>query len=144
MSAAIRVYLPLSTQQLGTLSVDRKLSTPELTGFAVTPRLLSTLGSVEDDESGEYAALQEAAFQVTVQVGRVVAAADIEAAQVDARIDSLPDAAAGQVMVRGGLELRRIVSLQVLDPVNERDPGTELDLSWYDVTELSQLLEILQ
>lgn len=144
MSAAIRVYLPLSLRQLNTLWTDRTLSTPELPGFAVTPRLLSTLGSIEDDESGEYAALQEAAFQVTVQGGRVVVAADVDAAQVDAQVERVPGASAALVVVRGGLALRRVVSLQVLDPMDQRDPGTELDLSWYDVTELPQLLSSLE
>lgn len=144
MSAAIRVYVPLSSQQLRTLSTERMLSTPVLPGFAVTPRLLSTLGSEHDDESGEYAALQEAAFQVTVQGDRVVVAADVDAAQVDAQVERVPGASAALVMVRGGLALRRVVSLQVLDPVDERDPGTELDLSWYDVTELPQLLSNLE
>lgn len=140
MSGAIRVYLPLRIDQLHVLSTNRELLSAELRGFAVTPGLLAALPSPEDEEGGEYAALQDAAFQAAVQGVRIVVAADLDPDHVDEQFPRTPGSSAAQVTVRGGLTLPRVVSLQVLDPDDQRDPGAELELSWYDVTELAQLL----
>ncbi|NYJ73997.1 DUF6912 family protein [Allobranchiibius huperziae] len=134
-----RVYLPLTASQLHTLQGTRRLPDDELVGFAVTELLTETLPASEDDEGREYAALQEAALQSASRGGRVVVAADVddELVQPPAAGD---EGSPGRVLVREGLDLRRVVSLQVLDPAGERDPDSDLDLSWYDVTELAQLL----
>ncbi len=140
MSGVIRVYLPLTTDQLTELLTKREVSAAQLQGFAVTPGLLAALPSPEDEEGGEYAALQEAAFHAAVQGVRVIVAADVVPENIEEPSARSPGSSPAQVTVRGGLALPRVVSLQVLDPEGERDPGTEMDLSWYDVTELSQLL----
>lgn len=137
MSAVRRVYLPLTVAQLRVLHSERLLSGIELTGFAVTPALAQQLPSGEDDEGLEYAALQEAAQAAAVQGVRVVVAADIDDLQIEPAGD---DVSLARVVVRDGLPLRRAVSLQVLDPTDERDEVSDLDLSWYDVTELAALL----
>lgn len=155
MSAATRVYLPLNMRQLRTLSAERYLSDGELEGFAVTVALVAALPSSEDEEGHEYAALQEAALAAAVRGGLVVLAADVDSAQVEepGQADNVEDHGAageqmsqspGRVVVREGVALRRVVSVQVLDPANERDPSADLELSWYDVTELAHLLEALE
>ena len=136
-----RVYLPLTAGQLRELQDTRRIADDGLVGFAVTRLLIESLPASEDDEGHEYAALQEAALESASCGGRVVVAADVDDEQV--RSTSGDEGSPGRLLVDEGLDLRRIVSLQVLDPAGERDPDSDLDLSWYDVTELSHLLLVL-
>ena len=134
-----RVYLPLTVPQLQALQDARRIADEELVGFAVTALLIQSLPASEDDEGHEYAALQEAALESASRGGRFVVAADVN----DDLVQSPPagdEGSPGRVLVHEGLDLRRVVSLQVLDPAGERDPDSDLDLSWYDVTELGALL----
>ncbi len=134
-----RVYLPLTASQLQALRDTRRIGDEELVGFAVTALLTASLPASEDDEGQEYAALQEAALESASRGGRVVVAADVDDEQVQPP-DAGDEGSPGRVLVREGLDLRRVVSLQVLDAAGERDPDSDLDLSWYDVTELADLL----
>ncbi|MBO1755574.1 hypothetical protein [Allobranchiibius sp. CTAmp26] len=134
-----RVYLPLTGPQLQALRDTRRVADEELVGFSVTTVLIESLPASEDVEGHEYAALQEAALESASRGGRVVVAADVDDEQVQ-RPASGDEGSPGRVIVHEGLDLRRVVSLQVLDPAGERDPDSDLDLSWYDVTELADLL----
>ncbi len=137
-----RVYLPVSTSAMTAMERDRELGGDPAVGFAVTEALTASLPSAEDEEGQEYASLQEAAAYAADHGLRVIAAADLDIHQIEqtATLDAgAPDVLA-RVEVLDGVPRRRIVSLHVLDPVDERDPAGDFELSWYDVTELAEVL----
>lgn len=140
MASVRRVYLPLSAEQVQALSNERRLAADPLTGFAITDQLRASSPSGGDEEEQEYAALQQAASAAAQNGQRVVAAADIDAHQVESATGQTQPA---QVVVREGLDLRRVVSMHVLDPADERDAQSDLGLSWYDVSELGELGDLL-
>lgn len=139
MSSVHRVYLPLGAGQLRVLHDDRRLAEDPVTGFAVTPRLRDALPPGGDEEEREYEALQQAASAAAANGQRIVVAADIDDAQVQ---PAAGPAHPATVLVREGVDLRRVVSVQVLDPAAEREAQSALDLSWYDVSELGDLLDL--
>jgi hypothetical protein len=139
LTTLIRVYLPVDTEQLRALEKDRELPDRARTGFAVTARLRAST-SVEDIEELEYLATQDAASAAAARGLRVVAAVDSD----DDEIHELTDAESpSAVTVSGTIPRRHVASFHVLDPADQREAGTDLELSWYDATELALVLRTI-
>lgn len=142
MSPVVRLYLPLSPEQLRLLHDSREVG-PPLLGFSVTDQIR---GSVPggDLEEWEFTALQQAARHAHEAGGPViVAAADVESDHLSAGADTGPS-----VEVSRAVTLPRVASLHVGDDViADRliiDPDRqEIELSWYDTTELGHLVGLL-
>lgn len=137
----VRCYVPVSQEQLTRLHEERTLAGP-LTAYAVTEAVRAAQPA-GDDEEWEYTALQEAAAaQLADGAPVVVAAADLEADRV--RAGSAPGA---RVEV-GDVDLPRVAALHLGDDVVSGDRAAlageagELELSWYDTTELAHVLEL--
>lgn len=137
----VRIYLPLATAQLRSLATERRVD-EDLTGYAVTDSVRRSDPSGED-ESWEYAALQDAAAHCRAAGWPViVAAADVPRGQVDDRA-----AAGSQVQVSAPLDLRRVAAFQLGDDAiggavtGEQDGPIEL--SWYDTSELDHLVRLI-
>lgn len=143
MSRHVRIYLPLSPEQCRQLSAERSVPGP-LEGYAVT-QAVRTSDPQGDEESWEYAALQDAALSRVARSAPVlVAAADLDVSDVD---DSAPSGS--RVGVSGPLDLQRVAAFHVGDdvlagePHAAADPGAEIELSWYDTTELDHLVSLV-
>ena len=138
----VRVYLPLTPDDLRSLQHDRELA-GERHGYAVTPAVCQS-DPDGDDETWEHAALQDAAGAAAEGGGPVlVAAADVERELVDAT-----EAAGSRVGVRGPVRLARVAAFHVGDDVLDGaatplDPDSELALSWYDASELDRLASLV-
>ncbi|WP_131103988.1 DUF6912 family protein [Ornithinimicrobium sufpigmenti] len=139
--ATLRCYLPLSPEQLDTLRTDRRLTGP-LRATTVTRSVRASLPSGDQDE-WEYAALQAAALGLSADGQPViVAAVDLVQETVDAARPEGP-----QVRV-GDVDLPRVAAFHLGDDVVTGDPATlpapdeEIELSWYDTTELEQVIEL--
>ncbi len=137
----VRCYVPVSQEQLARLHDDRTLAGP-LAAYAVTDAVRSAQPA-GDDEEWEYAALQEAAAaQLAEGAPVVVAAADLEADRVRT---GATDGARVEV---GDVDLPRVAALHLGDDVvsGRRDAvaagAGELELSWYDTTELAHVLQL--
>ena len=142
MSPVVRLYLPLRPEQLGLLP-DRREIGPPLVGFLVTDEIRGSHPG-GDLEEWEFTALQHAARHAHEAGGPViVAAADVESDHLRA------DAATGpSVEVTHAVTLPRVASLHVGDDViADRliiDPDRqEIELSWYDTTELGHVVGLL-
>ncbi len=142
MSPVVRLYLPLSPQQLRLLQDSREIE-PPLVGFSVTDEIRGSHPG-GDLEEWEFTALQQAARHAHDGGGPViVAAADVESGHLR------EGAAAGpSVEVTHAVTLPRVASLHVGDDViADRliiDPDRqEIELSWYDTTELDHLVGLL-
>lgn len=133
-----RVYLPMSRARLLALTDTRRIDGPVI-GYSPTPALAALLPGSSDEEELEYAATQEAATVAAALGDPVVAAVDVPAAEVE-NAPSKPGDSPAAVRLRGPVLLRQVASLHRLDPPGDRDPDADLDLSWYDVTELDALL----
>lgn len=133
MSNLIRAYLPLDADELRALDETGTLPERPRTAFAVTDKL-RVAQPTEDDEGLEYLATQDAATDAAARDLRVVAAVDVDSDLVTERSDTDTVSA---VRVSGAPPRRRIASFHVLDPAGERDVDVDLELSWYDATELS-------
>lgn len=136
----VRVYLPLSTEEATSLHRERRLETDH-PGFAVTDAV-RTSHPDGDQELWEYAALQDAAQHCLDSDAPVlVAAADLDEHQVH---DSGREGS--RVRVTGTVTLPRVAALHVGDDVlgeeASYDPGAEVELSWYDTTELGHLVSL--
>lgn len=137
----VRVYLPLSPEDARRLHRERRLEADH-PGFAVTDAVRNSHPG-GDQELWEYAALQDAA-QHCVGSGApvLVAAADIDPQQV---LDSGLEGS--RVRVAGTVTLPRVAALHVGDDVlgmqADYDPDAELELSWYDTTELGHLVSLV-
>ncbi len=138
----VRVYLPLTVQQCQALASERALPGP-LEGYAVTESVRSS-DPGGDREAWEYAALQDAAQGCVQQGGPVVVAAvDLDAAQLDDTAQS-----GSRIGVAGSVPLPRVAAFHVGDDVVSsaaavHDPESEIELSWYDTTELSHLVSLI-
>lgn len=134
-----RIYLPLSKDDLTLLDTSGELDSPSLAGYGVTDALAHALPN-EDHEGLEFAALQDAATASGAAGSRIlVAAADVEP-------DVVSDAdaeGASSVTVRGPLPLRRIVSLHLGDEGDDGSGASDVELSWYDVTELALVRDLV-
>ena len=133
MSNLIRAYLPLDADELRALDETGTLPERPRTAFAVTDKL-RVAQPAEDDEGLEYLATQDAATDAAARDLRVVAAVDVDSDLVTERSDTDIVSA---VRVTGAPPRRRIASFHVLEPAGERDVDADLELSWYDATELS-------
>ncbi|TWP35115.1 DUF6912 family protein [Leekyejoonella antrihumi] len=139
MSRITRIYVPLSAASLKDLAESKSLSAKMIRAYSVTDALRSTEPSSEDEESLEYAVLQEAASFAAASGWRVVGAADLDDAHVTTLAD---DDDRARVAIDGDVPLRRFASLHVLDPTGDRDPDADFELSWYDITELEDVCQI--
>ncbi len=143
MSPIVRCYLPLTPAQLVVLHRTRRLQ-ESLTAFtAWTPS--AGEGGREHDEEGEHAALQSAARHVLSRGGPViVAAADLERSV----LDGLEVSGSGSVAQVGSeVTLPRVAALHVGDDVLGQSLAAaddeEIELSWYDTTEVDHLVGLL-
>lgn len=139
MSHLTRTYLPLESEELRAL--DETGALPERTrrAFAVTERLRAAV-PMEDDEGLEYVATQDAATDAAARDLLVVASVDVDGD----RVTELPEApAASAVQIVGGPPRRHVASFHLLDPAGERDVDADLELSWYDATELALVRQVI-
>lgn len=135
-----RVYLPTSLDRLASLRDERRVDGP-LIAYAPTPALAAAVGGNPDEEELEYAAIQEAAVVAAALGDDVVAAIDVPSNQLTVAIqDRGPADSPAAVRFPGPILLRQVVSLHRLDPPGSRDADADLELSWYDVTELPALV----
>ena len=139
----VRCYVPVGLEQLRRLRDDRTLPGP-LTAYAVTGAVQEANPS-GDAEEWEYAAMQEAARGLTGEGSPVlIAAVDIERDRV-----RQGDAADARVEV-GDVDLPRVAALHLGDdvvtgrPAAVAGPAAEVELSWYDTTELGHVIELAQ
>lgn len=132
MSNLTRTYLPLDADELRALEEAGALPERARSAFAVTDRLRAALPN-EDDEGLEYLATQDAATDAAARGLRVIASVDVDDDEVTERSEA---DAASAVQIAGAPPRRRIASFHVLDPAGERDVDADLELSWYDATEL--------
>lgn len=138
-----RVYLPTSLERLISLRDQRRID-GSLIAYAPTPALAAAVGGNPDEEELEYAAIQEAAVIAAALGDDVVAAVDLPSGQLALAMEhSEPPDSPAAVRFTGPILLRQVASLHRLDPPGQRDADSDLDLSWYDVTELAALVEQL-
>lgn len=143
MSRHVRIYLPLTAEQVRLLHRDRGLQ-GRFTGFAVTDDVRGSDPS-GDQESWEYAALQDAAAAAASAGGPVIVAA------VDLDVDQLDQGppAGSAVQVDGAVPLPRVAAFHLGDdvlsggPPGPPSPDREIELSWYDTTELASLVSLV-
>lgn len=145
----VRVYLPLSAADLACLAGPQGcVDVP--TGYAATAALQRAHPG-EDVELMEHAAFTAAAAAATAAVGagasagrqgsadaparRVVGAADVDRGGL--RDDRDPGDPA-RVRLLGGVPLERFAAFHV-----DEQPGA-VDLSWYDLTELEQVVALVR
>ena len=139
----VRCYVPVNLEQLSRLRDERTLPGP-LAAYAVTAPVRAA-NPAGDGEEWEYAALQEAARHLAGSGAPVIiAAADIEQERVH------PGVASDARVEVGDVDLPRIASLHLGDdvvtgsPGAAAGPGDEVELSWYDTTELTHVIELAQ
>lgn len=141
----VRCYVPMNLEQLTRLRDDRTLPGP-LPAYAVTGAVRAANPS-GDVEEWEHEAMQEAARGLAEDgAPLVIAAVDIVAERV-----RQTDGADARIEV-GDVDLPRVAALHLGDDVvngrrgalDGQDPGRELELSWYDTTELAHVIELAQ
>jgi hypothetical protein len=146
MSGEIRVYLPLQTEHLIALQDGDELETG-LVGFAVSEELRRR-GVDAAAEEEEFLALQHAAAAVRA-AGRpvVIGAADVPGSAVS-EVRHAGEGSAVEVGV--ALETADFCAFHLDDialgrPVDlsSVEPDEAIDLSWYDVSEMAQVLRHL-
>lgn len=145
MAPARRCYLPMTAEQLRTLHRERRL-TEQVPVFTAPSDEGASAAQVEE---AEHAALQAAARHALSRGGPVIVAAlDLEPSSWE----SLPGAGgqgpAPEGRSVGALTLPRVASLHVGDDVLGQGipstlPGEDLELSWYDTTEVEHLVHLL-
>lgn len=144
MTANLRVYLPLRIDQVRELADSGRLAGP-VDGFAVGE------DSGTEIEDSEHAALQRAA-RVALDSDQpvLVAAADVATADLragDAASQEPREPRVVATTVTGDVERSRVAALLVGDDVLGAEPvlddGHPVELSWYDTTELDQLMSLL-
>lgn len=143
-----RIYLPLGSARCRALADRRHLEDTPLQAHAVT-RALEVAHPGAGTELHEHLALQAAARAALAEARDagdrvVVAAADVDAELVEDGAGQKEEPSA--VRVAQGLALQRIASFHVGDPgiaLAGPDGDEELELSWYDATELGVVLDLL-
>lgn len=133
-----RIYLPVGARELQALADERELPARGEVGFTVTPALRDEAGSGDDEEELEYLAIQQAADTAAGHGQRVIAAADLDGTDIG-EAGAGPQSAA--ISVLSPVPLRRVASLHVLDADGPQEG--EWELSWYDVTELPAVQDLL-
>lgn len=139
-----RVYLPLSTADLQALEAGDALAAGR-TAYAVTDHVRSSQPSVADEEELEaYVAGLAAVAGAAAGWGAVVAAADVAEADVDREATDDLGGPAG-VMLRQQVGQSDVVAFYVGDDVlgEMADDAAEITLSWYDVSELDEVLRLV-
>lgn len=134
----VRVYLPLDPSTLRALRETGEVGpapVPAHSAIAASSRP----GIGNDDEEREYAAWSAAAVDAAVRAAggrrRVIASADVDAAMVQRADDDSTTIELDSVVA-----LPRIASFHV-----DEEPGSDIsDLLWYDVTELDDVIALLQ
>lgn len=154
MSPAIRMYLPLERGQVAELQTQGRLE-PGLESFGVTPALRASEPH-GDDELWEFLALQQAAaYAQAHRPSIVLAAVDIEGdlltQSTGEAVDSSPVGPVGRTSVP--VTLKNLASLHLGDdalgdysesPANDEPANDEpFDLSWFDSTEVAQVVRLL-
>lgn len=149
MTPLLRCYLPLSPADLQHLHGTRRVPDPAVAFTARGAIVVSEDGEDgEDEEAGEYAALQAAARYALTRGGPViVAAADVEQAAVE-RPSDVGATSGAPVRVTREVTLPRIASLHVGDdvlglPLTDVTDDEDIELSWYDTTEVAHLVALL-
>lgn len=138
----VRCYVPVTLEQLTRLRDDRTLAGP-LGAYAVTAAVRAA-NPTGDGEEWEYAALQQAARGlVAADAPVLIAAVDIEAERV--RTGASSDAG----VEIGDVDLPRVAALHLGDDVVGGQPDAvassgDVELSWYDTTELAHVIELAQ
>lgn len=143
--ADIRLYLPLSAADAKELATQGRL----LAGrpvFLVDDRLRAADPS-GDEESWEYSALQEAARAAAQRGPVLVAAADVASTAV-----TMPgeheeqEGPQGSWILTTPVTMPRIAAFHVGEDVlsgAEPLPGEPVELSWYDTTELAEVVSLV-
>ncbi|MGB3187670.1 MAG: hypothetical protein WBG36_01785 [Ornithinimicrobium sp.] len=144
MAAAKRAYLPVEREQLAYLHSGGAIASGAV-AFCVTDELRSA-SPASNEEELEFVALQHAARHAIV-AGRpvIIAAVDLP--------DSAVDTCAGSpCVVPADVPADEVVSFHlsdnaltgsaetVLEPGEEIEGQQSVELSWFDITELSQIL----
>jgi hypothetical protein len=141
----VRCYVPVSHDQLTLLRDDRVLPGP-LPAYAVTD-VVREANPAGDAEEWEYAVMQEAARGLVRDGGPVMIAA------VDILRDRVrPGETADARVEVGDIDLPRVAALHLGDDVVTGEAEAlvgqgqdgEVELSWYDTTELSHVIELAQ
>lgn len=146
MATMRRVYLALNTGDLDGLRASRELAGEQFSGFGVTDAVRAEQPGTDDDEVHEYRACQDAARAGLAAGGSVVAAADVAASEVtEVGSEKGSEKGSGSALsVRGPLPLKRFASFHLIDrEAASQDPDADVELSWFDSTELDLLLEVL-
>lgn len=138
-NASVRVFLPLTPASLRILQADGVLATP-LDAHALTPRLRAALPEPSDEEDAEYVAfcdageasarLQQERGTPPTSIRRLVAAADVAAGSARPK----PGDTASSVCLSHDVTLGQLVSIHL------GDADSDAELSWYDVSELVDVL----
>lgn len=140
--AQVRCYLPLTPDLARDLHEAGSMS-GDLVAFVVTESVRRSDPS-GDEESWEYAALQDAAAYCQQHgLPVLVAAADLGRDAID---DSSPTGS--RVLIRGTVTLPRVASLHVGDDLVGEVSAVSasedvIELSWYDATELADVRALL-
>ncbi|GAA5161090.1 DUF6912 family protein [Ornithinimicrobium tianjinense] len=137
----VRCYVPMTPDRLRTLLEERRVAGPlSATTVTASVRAADPAGEVEE---WEHAALQAAAQdQLEAGLPVVVAAVDLTEDHVSA------DDGASPAVTVGDVDLPRVAALLLGDDVVTGDrtdrpsPGEEVELSWYDTTELAHVVEL--
>lgn len=133
--AYARVFVPASLAGLTELA--RTGTLPAGTGYTATARLAAALPDLDEEEL-DYQAMCDAVEAAGRPRGgrRIVVACDVPAlALTDADDDS-----GTLVTMPAGIEHTRLAALFVDDP----GAGDDEELSWYDVTELADVIASLE
>ena len=135
-----RIYLPLDAEGVRRLASSREVSSPPLAAFAVTERLERSQPA-GDEEEWEYAALMAAADDSAGLLGaddpprRVVLAVDVDS------VWERDDSTLVEVGSAFPFSLVRAVHADTEDLRGAAyDPDEQVDLGWYALQELPDLL----
>ena len=137
----VRCYVPLTPSQLTSLHQERRLE-GQLPAHAVTAQLRAAHPSGDLDE-WEHVALQDAAAGlIDRECPVIIAAVDASSERVE-----LQPASGSRVTITD-LDLPRVAALHLGDDVVTGDRSTrpgmggEIELSWYDTTELAHVVDL--
>lgn len=133
-----RIYLPLGATDLETLRDTHEIGGPGTDAYAVTRALQAAAPGTDDVEVHEFMACQDAALSAIQEGKQVVLAADVSPSAVE---ETGTDS---RVRLAGAVPMKRVASFHVVDTdSHDEDPGAEIELSWFDVTELDLVLKVL-
>lgn len=138
----VRCYVPMTPDHLRTLLEERRVAGPlPATTVTASVRAADPAGELEE---WEHAALQAAARErLDAGLPVVVAAVDLTEDHV-----SMDDDTGSAAVTVGDVDLPRVAALLLGDDVVSTDaasrpaPGDEVELSWYDTTELAHVVEL--